>query len=235
MLSGHLYWNVFHYRVNASNRFLWSSQRQFLPILFSLFLVFHPGERLIPGLMLTVAGPNEGAAAEQWTFTASYSDTPRVARSSGVTRDMRIKIRLFSTKQSNITEFQKVANFPSLNGFRPDQWRSTFFLLAPVTTDLSGNDSVTTGEEMYQNLLGVVEGIGHWSPPSSPPRINGLDLCCSEHGPWMGHKLFRVYGQMSVEIEQTLLWHPRACTSLIPVIHFHVILQKHQFAKESQI
>lgn len=74
---------------------------------------------------------------------------------------MRIKIRLFSTKQSNITEFQKVANFLSLNGFRPDQWRSTFFLLAPVTTDLSGNDSVTTGEEMYQNLLGVVEGIGH--------------------------------------------------------------------------
>lgn len=32
---------------------------------------------------------------------------------------------------------------------------------APVTADLSGNDSVTTGEGMYQNLPGVMVGIGY--------------------------------------------------------------------------
>lgn len=36
-----------------------------------------------------------------------------------------------------------------------------FFLLAPVTADLSGNDSVATGEEMYLNLPGWMVGTGY--------------------------------------------------------------------------
>lgn len=37
-----------------------------------------------------------------------------------------------------------------------------FFLLAPVTADVSGNDSVATGEEeMYLNLPGWMVGTGY--------------------------------------------------------------------------